>query len=99
MRASGAEPFERWHFPSWPCIAVREDGVASARLCHGHPRLVFLHAQARRGGPAQGRAYRFGENLARSFDTPLPIDAVLDQLAVTLADNHAAVLVAPPGAG
>ncbi len=35
----------------------------------------------------------------RSFDTPLPIDAVLDQLAVTLADRNAAVLVAPPGAG
>jgi ATP-dependent helicase HrpB len=35
----------------------------------------------------------------RSFDTPLPIDAVLDQLARTLADNNAAVLVAPPGAG
>ena len=37
--------------------------------------------------------------MPRSFDTPLPIDAVLDQLAVTLADNNAAVLVAPPGAG
>jgi len=37
--------------------------------------------------------------LPRSFDTPLPIDAVLDQLARTLASNNAAVLVAPPGAG
>ncbi len=37
--------------------------------------------------------------MARSFDTPLPIDAVLDQLAVALADGNAAVLVAPPGAG
>jgi ATP-dependent helicase HrpB len=37
--------------------------------------------------------------LPRSFDTPLPIDAVLDQLARTLADSNAAVLVAPPGAG
>jgi ATP-dependent helicase HrpB len=37
--------------------------------------------------------------LPRSFDNPLPIDAVLDQLARTLADNNAAVLVAPPGAG
>jgi ATP-dependent helicase HrpB len=37
--------------------------------------------------------------LPRSFDTPLPIDAVLDQLARTLAGNNAAVLVAPPGAG
>jgi ATP-dependent helicase HrpB len=35
----------------------------------------------------------------RSFDTPLPIDVVLDQLARTLQDHNAAVLVAPPGAG
>ena len=39
------------------------------------------------------------EILPRSFDTPLPIDAVLDQLAATLASHNAAVLVAPPGAG
>ncbi len=38
-------------------------------------------------------------SLPRSFDTPLPIDAVLDDLARTLAGNNAAVLVAPPGAG
>jgi ATP-dependent helicase HrpB len=37
--------------------------------------------------------------LPRSFDTPLPIDAVLDELARALAANNAAVLVAPPGAG
>ncbi|MEH2611940.1 ATP-dependent helicase HrpB [Bradyrhizobium sp. AZCC 1693] len=37
--------------------------------------------------------------MPRSFDTPLPIDAVLDELASTLAANNAAVLVAPPGAG
>jgi ATP-dependent helicase HrpB len=37
--------------------------------------------------------------LPRSFDTPLPIDAVLDELGRTLAANNAAVLVAPPGAG
>jgi ATP-dependent helicase HrpB len=37
--------------------------------------------------------------LPRSFDTPLPIDAVLDELAGTLSENNAAVLVAPPGAG
>jgi ATP-dependent helicase HrpB len=37
--------------------------------------------------------------LARTFDTPLPIDAVLDELARTLHDRNAAVLVAPPGAG
>jgi ATP-dependent helicase HrpB len=37
--------------------------------------------------------------LPRSFHTPLPIDAVLDDLARTLARQNAAVLVAPPGAG
>jgi ATP-dependent helicase HrpB len=37
--------------------------------------------------------------LPRSFDTPLPIDVVLDELAATLTDHNAAVLVAPPGAG
>ena len=37
--------------------------------------------------------------MPRSFDTPLPIDAVLDELAQTLAARNAAVLVAPPGAG
>jgi ATP-dependent helicase HrpB len=37
--------------------------------------------------------------VSRSFDTPLPIDAVLDELARTLAGNNAAVVVAPPGAG
>jgi ATP-dependent helicase HrpB len=37
--------------------------------------------------------------LPRAFDTPLPIDAVLDELSRTLAKNNAAVLVAPPGAG
>src|SRR3954469_23478733 len=37
--------------------------------------------------------------LPRSFETPLPIDAVLDELAGTLARHNAAVLVAPPGAG
>ncbi len=35
----------------------------------------------------------------RTFDTPLPIDVVLDDLARTLAGHTAAVLVAPPGAG
>ncbi len=37
--------------------------------------------------------------MPRSFDTPLPIDAVLDELSATLARTNAAVLVAPPGAG
>jgi ATP-dependent helicase HrpB len=39
------------------------------------------------------------EILPRNFDTPLPIDSVLDELARTLRDHNAAVLVAPPGAG
>ncbi len=34
-----------------------------------------------------------------TFDTPLPIDAVLPELAATLAARTTAVLVAPPGAG
>ncbi|UPK27515.1 ATP-dependent helicase HrpB [Bradyrhizobium sp. 195] len=37
--------------------------------------------------------------MPRSFDTPLPIDAVLDDLSRTLGASNAAVLVAPPGAG
>jgi ATP-dependent helicase HrpB len=39
------------------------------------------------------------EKLPCSFDTPLPIDAVLDELARTVAGHNAAVVVAPPGAG
>jgi ATP-dependent helicase HrpB len=38
-------------------------------------------------------------DMPRSFDTPLPIDAVLDELSRTLAVSTSAVLVAPPGAG
>ncbi len=37
--------------------------------------------------------------MPRTFDTPLPIDAVLDDLSRTLDQHNAAVLVAPPGAG
>jgi ATP-dependent helicase HrpB len=37
--------------------------------------------------------------LPRTFDAPLPIDAVLDELGRTLTQNNTAVLVAPPGAG
>src|SRR3954470_18055039 len=39
------------------------------------------------------------EILPRSFDTPLPIDSVLDELSRALENRNAAVLVAPPGAG
>src|SRR3984885_11340288 len=73
-------------FPSWPCLS------RPSTSC-------FLHIQESRGCPAQGPAWRVGDNLPRSFDTPLPIDAVLDQLAAALAGGNAAVLVAPPGAG
>jgi ATP-dependent helicase HrpB len=37
--------------------------------------------------------------LPKSFDTPLPIDVVLDELSATLERRNTAVLVAPPGAG
>ena len=37
--------------------------------------------------------------MTRVFDTPLPIDDVLGELAGTLGKSNAAVLVAPPGAG
>ena len=37
--------------------------------------------------------------MTRSFDTPLPIDDVLGDIAQALARSNAAVLVAPPGAG
>lgn len=37
--------------------------------------------------------------MTRCFPTPLPIDAVLDDLATALARQSTAVLVAPPGAG
>jgi ATP-dependent helicase HrpB len=39
------------------------------------------------------------DNPLRIFDTPLPIDVVLDELSRTLAGRNTAVLVAPPGAG
>src|SRR5436305_14436036 len=42
---------------------------------------------------------RMDSDLTRPFSTPLPIDAVLDDLSRALAANNAAVLVAPPGAG
>ena len=38
-------------------------------------------------------------DVMRCFDTPLPIDVVLDDLVRALAASNAAVLVAPPGAG
>jgi ATP-dependent helicase HrpB len=38
-------------------------------------------------------------NLPHTFDTPLPIDSVLDELARTLQGQNTAIIVAPPGAG
>ena len=58
------------------------------------PCYVPLGAQLRTSGHDD-----LVKPLPRSFDTPLPIDAVLDELARTLSANNAAVLVAPPGAG
>jgi ATP-dependent helicase HrpB len=59
--------------------------------------------RARRPQPSPrksgAREHATDEFVPRSFDTPLPIDAVLDDLARTLASHNAAVLVAPPGAG
>jgi hypothetical protein len=54
-----------------------------------------------RGKPAYDTIYvaPLDPDLTRSFDTPLPIDTVLDDLAGALAGNNTAVLVAPPGAG
>jgi ATP-dependent helicase HrpB len=37
--------------------------------------------------------------IMKSFDTPLPIDAILVRLTASCAENNAVVLVAPPGAG
>src|ERR1700748_3725613 len=45
------------------------------------------------------RDTEYAGRILRTFDTPLPIDAVLDDLARTLRASNAAVLVAPPGAG
>ena len=53
----------------------------------------------RRGCLAEAGHDELVRNLPRSFDTPLPIDAVLDELTRTLEGHTSAVLVAPPGAG
>jgi ATP-dependent helicase HrpB len=49
--------------------------------------------------PAYDIVAKLDFELTRSFDTPLPIDAVLDSLSGALAGSNTAVLVAPPGAG
>jgi ATP-dependent helicase HrpB len=55
-----------------------------------------LQPSLRTGGEREPQTDR---TLPRSFDTPLPIDAVFDELSRTLEANNSAVLVAPPGAG
>src|ERR1700754_1275587 len=51
-------------------------------------------------GPGVRRAdVRMDRQFTRPFDSPLPIDAVLDELAGALQKSNVAVLVAPPGAG
>ena len=57
------------------------------------------HPSPRKSGERELDTENAGRILPRSFDTPLPIDAVLDELARTLQSHNAAVLVAPPGAG
>jgi ATP-dependent helicase HrpB len=61
--------------------------------------VLFPATQERRDARDKPGHDEFGEMLTRSFDTPLPIDAVLDELAGALARSNAAVLVAPAGAG
>ena len=61
-------------------------------------RLTFVRRHPLPQGEREATT-RNEPTLPRSFDAPLPIDAVLDQLARTLQDHNAAVLVAPPGAG
>jgi len=85
--------------PLWEKVArtksVPDEGFVSAERDPSRA-LVLLGHPLPQG--ERGRTEREPQ-LPRSFDTPLPIDAVLDELARTLASHNAAVLVAPPGAG
>ena len=63
-----------------------------------HP-AAMLRIAATLSHKGRGEEPEYEPQLPRSFDTPLPIDVVLDQLAGTLEGHNAAVLVAPPGAG
>src|SRR5882724_7767029 len=73
-------------------VIPRAGGVSST------PRSFRSEAPGSAGSPAFAGDDGY-ETLPRTFDTPLPIDAVLDELDRTLAGHNAAVLVAPPGAG
>ena len=65
----------------------------------GRPRLVFSRQKKDVDDRHEAGHDELVRNLPRSFDTPLPIDAVLDELTRTLEGHTSAVLVAPPGAG
>src|SRR5215468_3988867 len=109
----GAVPHARSGAPEEGDGAARRDRSAQ-RLPSGGHGDARLHLRKRRP-PAfaagvilrplpqerteGGKTQDAGRALARSFDTPLPIDAVLDELSRTLEGRNAAVLVAPPGAG
>src|SRR5216117_3880058 len=78
------------------------EGGAQRRMRGLHPRIEPLTRLrcAKPPSPTGGEGKnRYELSLPLTFDTPLPIDAVLDELARTLAGHNAAVLVAPPGAG
>lgn len=68
----------------------RGSGASGKRaLCNKSP-LRITGSPASAGGDA---------HKMRTFDTSLPIDAILAQLIAALVGNNASVLVAPPGAG
>ena len=55
QKLSGQAPLAMTHPSSWPGIARPKDGVASASLCPGHPRL-WTSGKSSRGCPRQARA-------------------------------------------
>ena len=65
----------------------------------GRPRLVFSRQKKDVDDRHEAGHDELVRKLPRSIDTPLPIDAVLDELTRTLEGHTSAVLVAPPGAG
>src|SRR5664280_1500909 len=69
----------------------RSGGGASSK----HRHSVVFHAVRLLDHPLS----RVTTTIMRKFDTPLPIDDALPRLTAALRADHAAVLVAPPGAG
>jgi ATP-dependent helicase HrpB len=74
---------------------VPDEGFVSAER-DPSPALVSLGHPLPQGERGRTESEQL---LPRSFDTPLPIDAVLEDLSRTLQNHNAAVLVAQPGAG